>query len=528
MQRDGYTYDPTFGQWFAPGVYDALGFTAVRTLSPAQVKEYIRDNDGYVPAAKNQGLPESPQEYLDFQANEPAPSPDSNAKETDQGTALFSKKQSKADLPPVSESLIQALIDGIPGVRQAAGNARISVVATPAELPVEVLAQAKAQGIPENEIHGVLFNGHAYIVRQNLKSRQDVEEVLAHELLGHGGVHALLGGAHESVLLESFNRAGGIGQIRMIVSRLGVLKELNQRVPSGALSDEQKIAVVDEMLALAQGKAGKLRQAALEWVGKIRDFIMAALDKAGLHGLAAKLDKFDATEAAKMLREMREAVIDGGDIGGQGVAFMVAYHGSKSGVTSRERLNDAIDKWADVVDDFLNKTLDLTRQHVLFPSSPASMQVLGLPDLPVMVGKHALSYANIRLTTREMKSLPEMMADPQLVYFHEGQDGEPSLNFVLDSGGYKGVNVVALKPNITGEGGAGIHYVATLLNVRPEAIVREAREGRVMYQGNVTVPGVKDAIQEAKRKNGRESAELRASMARNLGLTATLQRVMKG
>ena len=52
------------------------------------------------------------------------------------------------------------------GVRQAASDARITVAATTAELPIEILAQAKAQDIPENEIHGVLYKGHAYIVRQ--------------------------------------------------------------------------------------------------------------------------------------------------------------------------------------------------------------------------------------------------------------------------------------------------------------------------------------------------------------------------
>ena len=47
-------------------------------------------------------------------------------------------------------------------VRQAAGYARIDVAATTTELPVEILAQSKAEGIPENEIHGVLGQGGAY------------------------------------------------------------------------------------------------------------------------------------------------------------------------------------------------------------------------------------------------------------------------------------------------------------------------------------------------------------------------------
>jgi len=246
-------------------------------------------------------------------------------KETDKGVTMFSARQSRADLPPVAQSVVDELIAGLPGVRQAASDARIITVFAPSELSAEILKEAEKQGIPPNEIHGVLHNGFVYIVRQNLKNRQDVEEVLAHEILGHGGAHALMGDARETVLIESFNRAGGIGGVRAIASKHGVLKELDQRLPATSkLSDEQKIAVVDEMLALAQGKNHKLRQAALEWWNRIRNFIISKLDKAGFHDMAAKLDKYDAGEAAVMLRQMREAVIDGGDIGGHGVAFMVA------------------------------------------------------------------------------------------------------------------------------------------------------------------------------------------------------------
>lgn len=47
-----------------------------------------------------------------------------------------------------------------------------------------------------------------------------------------------------------------------------------------------------------------------------------------------------------------------------------------------------------------------------------------------------------------------------------------------------------------------------------------------MYQGDVKVRGVKEAAQDAKRKNGRESAGLRELMSRKFGLATTLSRVM--
>jgi hypothetical protein len=237
-------------------------------------------------------------------------------------SAAFATKKSKSSLPPIAQSVIDALINRISGVRKVASDARITVVTSPSELPVKILEQAKLEGIPEDEIHGVLYKGVAYIVRQNLKTKQDVEEVLLHEVLGHGGINALLGDAKNSVLSEAFARSGGIVGLRKVAMRLGVLKELNTRIPSGILTPRQQIDVVDEMLALAQGKSSKLQQAALEWWNTVRNHIIDALNTMGFTDTASKLDRFDASEAAVFLREMREAVLDGGDISGHGVAFM--------------------------------------------------------------------------------------------------------------------------------------------------------------------------------------------------------------
>jgi hypothetical protein len=105
----------------------------------------------------------------------------------DTGTAMFSRRPSAANLPPVAQGVVQSLISRISGVRQQAGEARINLVFAPAELPAPVLDEAAKQGTPESQIHGVIHRGQVFIVRQNLKSEHDVEEVLMHEVLGHGG-----------------------------------------------------------------------------------------------------------------------------------------------------------------------------------------------------------------------------------------------------------------------------------------------------------------------------------------------------
>jgi len=66
-----------------------------------------------------------------------------------------------SDLRVLTPSILLK-VNRISGVRQAAGDARIYVAGSTTELAVEILAQSKAEGIPENEIHGVLGQGGAY------------------------------------------------------------------------------------------------------------------------------------------------------------------------------------------------------------------------------------------------------------------------------------------------------------------------------------------------------------------------------
>jgi hypothetical protein len=60
-------------------------------------------------------------------------------------------------------------------------------------LPSEVLEDIFQKGLQWDEIHGILHKGQIYLIRQNLKSEADIEEVLLHELAGHGGARALFG-----------------------------------------------------------------------------------------------------------------------------------------------------------------------------------------------------------------------------------------------------------------------------------------------------------------------------------------------
>ena len=59
VMRDGMVYDPTFGRWFEPGIYEAFGFKPAVTLTTQQVQDFIA-RTGDAPNSRNQGLGDEP------------------------------------------------------------------------------------------------------------------------------------------------------------------------------------------------------------------------------------------------------------------------------------------------------------------------------------------------------------------------------------------------------------------------------------------------------------------------------------
>lgn len=195
--------------------------------------------------------------------------------------------------------------------------------------------------------------------------------------------------------------------------------------------------------------------------------------------------------------------------------------------TAMDRLMAAVKRWKQVVADYLEHKLDSSRTHVLLPTTPASMQLLGMPNLEVRIGMHALSYANIRLTRAQMEDLPRQLAQPELVYAHGGRDGW-SLNFVTEYGNAGGRVVVALRPNQHVREPRNAHYVATILDVPLHVVLREVRAGHTLFAGDMAdLAGAREALNHANRENGRQASEVRRTVADSFGLSPVLTRVMR-
>jgi len=90
--------------------------------------------------------------------------------------------------PGITARDVQAEVDGI--VASWADAPKVNVVQSAADLPPFVAQYAQEAGV---EPAGVFWQGEAYMVADNITSREGVRTVLVHEVLGHGGLRALFG-----------------------------------------------------------------------------------------------------------------------------------------------------------------------------------------------------------------------------------------------------------------------------------------------------------------------------------------------
>lgn len=186
----------------------------------------------------------------------------------------------------------------------------------------------------------------------------------------------------------------------------------------------------------------------------------------------------------------------------------------------------AVEQWKEVVAELAAGVLDTKRYPTLFASTPASMQVLGIPDLPVLAKFHMLNYLNQRFTRGQLENLPQEMADPVTVLMHEETDGTLSFNFVTRDTSANGYITVAVQPNSNDPRGGHANYTATVVTLPQRTILRELREGRAAYVGDLSaVEGAAAAFRQGKRESGKEAVKFRESISRKFRLPAALKKV---
>ena len=188
-----------------------------------------------------------------------------------------------------------------------------------------------------------------------------------------------------------------------------------------------------------------------------------------------------------------------------------------------DRLAAAVEKWKGIVADYMADRLDPRALVTMFDSTPASMQVLGLPNLPVRGSvQHTLAAVDMHgLSEAQMGRLPGELADPVLVYASKTDKRPWSLNFVTRLKNADGLVIVALHP-VQDKPGGKTHYVATVFGRAFADINNDVRKGGLVYQSTELEPETKKAFAEAQKKYGRSAIDREALIAN--GYNQTLPR----
>jgi GNAT superfamily N-acetyltransferase len=139
------------------------------------------------------------------------------------------------------------------------------------KIPADLKALFESMGHKSNKVKGwVSAKGDVYIVAENHTSIPDLNETIAHELIGHVGVEALLGEqGMRSLIRKIISQEGGVLEL---AKKLGVFNEVYGTYASArrqGLSDyEAQAAAVREMIAHTAEKAPNRSM-----TQKLKDFI---------------------------------------------------------------------------------------------------------------------------------------------------------------------------------------------------------------------------------------------------------------
>lgn len=212
---------------------------------------------------------------------------------------------------PLSDAAFKAVTDKVLGGLPDDVRNTVQIVKSASDLPSILQAAAARQGMDPSTTRGVHYNGQTYIVRDNVRSAADLTETLKHEVFGHAAARALYGDKFNTVMDQAFQQAGGIDGLRALAKKFNVGDAFEEYIPKGQLGAKDRVALMDEMLAQAAGKAsGTFKNAVMSWVGAIKSSLVSVLNKAGLGDLASKLSKMSPSDVAYNLSRMRKALFE--------------------------------------------------------------------------------------------------------------------------------------------------------------------------------------------------------------------------
>ena len=212
----------------------------------------------------------------------------------------------EAPVNPVDPAEAQKFIDGVKANLPA--NVKFVYAATPGKIPVRLLGMMADEKIDPNVavVQGAVFSdGTVLIVGDQHSSLQDLEETVAHELIGHYGIDTIIGmerlGAYaeKTDLLKLAEEIGGAK----------LLQEVNETIAAQARAGKgkevQDLQALREIIAHTEEArvTEAFRDKAQRWIKELVGMVRSALRQMGF----TKMPAMSASDVFYALRQSRKA-----------------------------------------------------------------------------------------------------------------------------------------------------------------------------------------------------------------------------
>lgn len=217
-------------------------------------------------------------------------------------TAFSVRQGATRNIPIITDEELDTVFKRVTGKDRNDSNS-IFVVPSYSDLPQDIRDRAENMGHPPSDVRGVFHRGSIYVVRNQIKGKNDFEQVLLHEAT-HGGFRDMLGDRGVNTALNKlFASMGGREGFEQTLIDLGIEADLKPYKDSldkeGGSVDQRNAILLDEMLAFTGQKGSKgIKLRIQELIGAIR----AWLAKNGY----VNLSKTRASDIALMARRARE------------------------------------------------------------------------------------------------------------------------------------------------------------------------------------------------------------------------------
>jgi hypothetical protein len=172
-----------------------------------------------------------------------------------------------------------------------------------AEFPAAIQADAKERDIDTSKIKGVFHKGKILVNLDALKTSQELESVILHEL-AHDGLAKMFGPEITSAMSKLYFAIGGAKALDDLAAKYAMPVDKYSEAYKDSGTQKRTAIMMEEALAhIAQDSRPNVKRRLAELVGAIRQWLRA-------HGFLAT-SKVSESELFAILREARKASVQG-------------------------------------------------------------------------------------------------------------------------------------------------------------------------------------------------------------------------